>query len=212
MPQALAALALVFVTGGLGSNLILAKLKLPRWLLAVVSIVAFVGFLVLEVALPFASPWTELLLTVLAALPVSGGMAVFFGMAGDVQKARAAKPAPRTPEQRMRLMLPLLSVALVLPIIAGTLSALMTRWNYAVWLDWTCDGTITEVTRAKSNHMAPTIVVDGRTRFEQVSEDLWTTAKPGQHLTKVAGTPHASLEGHPVRMVPLQEHWWHDPP
>jgi hypothetical protein len=139
-------------------------------------------------------------------------MAVFFGLAGEVKKARDAQPAPLTPGERMRLMMPLLSVALVLPIMAGTLSSLMTRWNYAVWLDWTCDGTITEVTRAKSNHMAPTIVVDGRARFEQVSEDLWSTAKPGQRLTKVAGTPHASLEGHKVRMVPLQEHWWHDPP
>ena len=71
MPEALAATVFAFLAGGIGSNLILARLKMPRWLLAVISIVFFVGYLVLEVALPFVRPWTELLVTLLAALPVS---------------------------------------------------------------------------------------------------------------------------------------------
>ncbi len=109
----------------------------------------------------------------------------------------------------------ILGMLTLLICIAGIMSTLLSRMNYALWLRWECDGLIIERTNNKSNHNAPVLVVKtdrGNEWFENVDQGLWNACTPGSRLSKVAGSPMALLDGKRVRMVPLQINWWNDPP
>ncbi|MBI2921476.1 MAG: hypothetical protein HYY18_10380 [Planctomycetes bacterium] len=195
------------------------KLRTPSWLVFALTPVLVALYLVAMMAMPFAGFLTELPLVLLATVAASGPVTLMIRANESLKAKREA--GGHVAEFRGDVMKQVKSVGkgmmfgalLFLPVMAMTLFSLVSRINYACWLGWKCDGRIVSVTRDGSNHQAPMILVEtgGRTdSFSQVDDGFWKQAKAGMHLTKKPGSPMATLDGRPVRMVPLQLKWWND--
>jgi len=191
-----------FGIGGCVMAALIQQKRFPTWLAIALSPVACAGVYLLMLGMPFVGWAGEALVVFVTGLSVGFPLLAFFRV-GNAMKA--TKTVPKVAAVAMGVFLPLFPL---------TLFTLLSRLNEAAWLEWKCDGRIVEVTRAKSNHQAPTIVVEdgsGTVRFEQVDDNFWSVAKPGQRLTKTPGTPTAVLDGVRVRMVPRQVGWWNEP-
>ncbi len=197
------------------------KLRTPSWLVGVLTPVFVAAFVVAAKAMPFVGIVSEIPLVVLATIAGSGPVTLL--LRANIQleaekKAREAKNvefrSPGTPGLQNLNGHGIAAMVLFLPTMAATMGTLLTRLNYAWWLQWECDGRIVQVTRDAGNHAAPMLFVetDGKTdRFSQVDDRLWAQAKPGMTLKKAAGSPMAWLDGRKVRMVPEQMTFWCDP-
>lgn len=221
MPISIACMFAAFAFSNAGA-MVHKRLNTPTWLIAVLT-PAFLGIYVLAIlAMPFRGVLTELPLVLLATVAASGPVALMHRANEKILAEREAKKAGghavefRGGVKAVRSTFNLgavLVLGLLMPTMAITMFTLVSRINYASWLNWSCDGQVLQVTRNRGNHNAPMILVetDGSTEsFTQVDGGLWSQAKAGQRLKKVAGSPMAELDGQPVRMVPLQVNWWND--
>lgn len=199
-----------------------ASLRTPTWLVAALT-PAFVAIYWLAMkAMPFAGFVTELPLALLAAVAVSGPIAILNRTNEEIQAKQKAVKEGHVAEFRdaagsRKPGIPLsgvLCLGLFLPTAAITIFSLVSRINYACWLQWECDGRIVLVTSDKGNHGNPMILVETRgqtEKFSPVDGAFWSAAKEGMPLRKSPGSPTALLDGRPVRMVPKQVEFWRDP-
>ncbi|HEY3448542.1 MAG TPA: hypothetical protein VGK67_19455 [Myxococcales bacterium] len=214
MPVSILFVFLVFGVGGSLGMALAQRTSVPTWALATIAVAGVAGYYVAAMGLPFSGPLSELAVVLLAALAMIGPAAWFFRNGKTLtEKQRAAKEEKRAlPQRDLLLIAPVMVLALF--AFATVLGTLTSRINYALWLRWSCDGTVVERTRDKGNHNLPLVMAkcgDQLERFEVVSDGFWDAAQPGQRLVKIAGSPYATLEGAKVRMVPLQVRWWNDP-
>lgn len=200
------------------------KLRTPSWLVGALTPVFVAAFWCAAMAMPFGSVVAEVPLVLLASVAASGPVALMLRGNLEMQAAKEKRaeghavefrtdaPVVKTGRQALSKT-GIAAMVLFLPVMAITMSTLISRLNYASWLRWECDGRILQVTKDTGNHGAPMLFVEteGKTdRFSQVDTDAWSQAKPGMRLTKAAGSPMAWLDGRKVRMVPLQVKWWND--
>lgn len=195
------------------------RLRTPTWLVVALTPVFVALYGVAMMAMPFAGIATEIPLVLLATVAASGPVTILFRMNEALMAARkapghAAEFRGGTETKKADIGKgALIGFGMFLPVMAITLFSLVSRINYACWLNWKCDGRIVSVTRDGGNHQAPMVLVEtgGRTdSFSQVDDAFWAQAKPGMTLTKGTGSPMAWLDGRQVRMVPKQLKWWND--
>jgi len=201
-----------FAIGG-SAGLILGQRTVPTWALVVVAAAMAPLYFCAVMGMPFAGLPGELPIILLASVTLAGPGAVFFRI-GRGAKAKAAASATAGLPRRSNIAMAV-AMGLALPVYPLVLGTLLSRCNYAQWIRWRCDGTIVERSRHKGNHNNPVIEAqcgEARESFEMVDEAFWGSARPGQRLAKVAGSPWATLDGQRLRMVPLQISWWRDPP
>ena len=141
-------------------------------------------------------PFTGLLSEALITLAAGGVLSWHVRLA--MQSADLKRPDGQTDAGKLLL------VGCAFPVLGLTFLTLGSRLDTSEQLSWQCDGSITEVARATGNHNLPFIVANcggSSERFLAVDEPFFAAAKSGQHIVKIWGSPTATLDGRPLRMV-----------